>query len=119
MLNFYVMAKKILAVDDEPLILTSIERALTKIGYEVRTAKNREEFMETLDSDGFDLVILDVHMDDISREEVISISKGRFTDIKFLIISGSQFESDVDFIQKPFRISELRNKVRELLNERS
>ncbi|RMG67256.1 MAG: response regulator [Nitrospirae bacterium] len=111
------MGKRILAIDDEQLILKSIERALSKIGYEVITASNKEEFLSRLENSHYDLVILDLHMDGLTREEIIKKCREQIKgDVKFLVVSGSDISVDEHFIQKPFRIGELREKVRELLN---
>ncbi len=111
------MGKRILAIDDEPLILKSIKKALDKIGFEVEIAGNKEDFQRAVNNGSFDLVILDLHMDDLTKDEIIRECKERNTDTRFLIISGSDLPENGHYIQKPFRISELRDKVRELLNE--
>ncbi len=114
-----MMGKKILAIDDEKLILKSIKKALDKIGYEVTTASDREQFLSCLKNNSYDLVILDLHMDGLTRDEIVETCGEKMGDVKFLVISGSELPSEENFIQKPFRISELREKVRELLNDNS
>lgn len=61
--------KKILAVDDDPTALGALRQILIQKGYDVATAPNGEEALETVRS-GFDLVILDVAMPGISGYEV-------------------------------------------------
>ncbi len=112
------MGDRILVVDDEPLVLKSISKALERVGYEVITAVNRLEFMDAIASGEVDLVILDLHMDDITKDEIMSTSVGYYPDVRFLVISGSREVDDVIFIQKPFRISDLREKVKEILDDR-
>ncbi len=111
------MQKRILVVDDEPLILKSIEKALSKIGYEVRTAENREEFLKELESGRFSLLIFDLHMPDITRDEIVETSKKYNPEIKFMVVSGSEESAGFHFIRKPFRIDDLRQSVRDLLND--
>lgn len=113
------MAKRILAIDDEKLILKSIKRALDKIGFEVTTASDKEQFLSSLKGNTYDLVILDLHMDGLTKDEIVKTCKQQMQDVKFLIISGSEVPAEENFIQKPFRIGELREKVRELLNGKS
>ncbi len=110
------MGKRILAIDDEKLILKSIKRALDKIGFEVTTASDREQFLNSIDGKHYDLVILDLHMDGLTRDEIIDTCKKQMNGVKFLVISGSELPVEESFIQKPFRIGELRDKVRELLD---
>ncbi len=112
-----MMGKRILAIDDEPLILKSIKKALDKIGFEVLTVENKEAFYKAINDSVFDLVILDLHMDDLTKDEIIRECKERNTDTRFLIISGSDLPENGHYIQKPFRISELRDRVREILDE--
>ena len=111
------MRSRILVVDDEPLVLSSIQRALERVGYEVVTASNRDEFITALQEHGYSLVILDLHMDDLSRGEIISMARKNDSSVRFLVISGSDQVTDMPYIQKPFRISELREKVKSLLDE--
>jgi DNA-binding response OmpR family regulator len=113
------MARKILVTDDEPLICSSIIKALSKIGYLVTASRNRDEFLKALGAEIFDLIILDIHVGDITKEEIVEISRARYGDIKFLIISGSQYSEDFNFLEKPFRIDELRNRVRDILDDHS
>lgn len=113
------MGKRILAIDDEPLILKSIKKALEKIGYSVETVENKSAFLAAIKNSLFDLVILDLHMDDLTRDEIVNLCREKNKHTRFLIISGSDLPENGHYIQKPFRISELRDKVRELLNDTS
>jgi CheY-like chemotaxis protein len=54
--------KKILAVDDEPNILMSIEFILEMEGYEVHTARDGEEALEVAERVRPDLILLDINM---------------------------------------------------------
>ncbi|RMG00872.1 MAG: response regulator [Nitrospirae bacterium] len=113
------MSSRILVVDDEPLILSSIERALERVGYDVVTVSDRKGFFSAMDGGGFSLVILDLHLNDLSMEEIISATKEKSPEAGFLVISGSDSVDDLPYIQKPFMIKELRARVKEILNERS
>lgn len=113
------MSSRILVVDDEPLILSSIKRALERVGYDVVTVSNREGFLSAMDTGGFGLVIIDLHMDDLSKDEIISVVKERSADARFLVISGSDSVDGLPYIQKPFMIKDLRARVKEILHEQS
>jgi DNA-binding NtrC family response regulator len=110
------MGGRILVIDDEQLLLKSIEKALAKVGYTVQTASNREEFLRSIERNVYDLVILDIHMEDIRMEEIIRLARERMPEVKFLVISGSERVVEYPFIQKPFRIEVLRNRVKELID---
>ncbi|MDP5139363.1 MAG: response regulator, partial [Spirosomaceae bacterium] len=62
---------KVLAADDQPIILKSIEHKLKSIDFEVVTAQNGEEAIKFFDSEKPDLVILDLNMPIKSGFEVI------------------------------------------------
>ena len=56
------MAKKILVVDDDELVLIALEALLSPSGYEVTTAINGDDALEKLNKKKFDLMILDILM---------------------------------------------------------
>lgn len=112
------MKEKILIMDDEPLVLASIERALKRVGYKITAVSDRTGFSDALAGDTFDLTILDLHFPDISVETLASEAKGTNPGMRFLYISGSENTSgNLNFLQKPFRIDDLRGLVRKLLDE--
>lgn len=114
------MAKKILVVEDEILILKSIERTLQKVGYKIFKAVDKDELKTAFKNVPFDLLILDLHIKGLSTNEVINKVKKSSPGLKVLQISGSLNEGKSQyFLQKPFRIEELRKKVREILDEPS
>jgi len=108
---------KILVVDDEPLVLSTIERALSKSGYIVVPTSNAEDFFSALSKDRYDLLIIDMHVGFISPDVFVKKAKELAPDSKILTISGS-YPSVVEgesFLQKPFKIDDLREKVRALI----
>ncbi len=112
------MNEKILIIDDEPLILVSIERALAKVGYEVSTAMDKKSFSDALKDHKFNLIIMDVHLKGIGVDELVDEAKKAVPNAKILTISGSITPPDSKyFLQKPFKIDVLREKVREILDE--
>lgn len=115
------MKKKILVVDDEPLILKTIERALEKVGYEVETTLDMDGFLEKLRTikPSPDLLILDMNLGKVNSEFMMDEVRALAPDAKILLISGSfpEIFEDRDFLEKPFRIDELRHKIKEMLDE--
>ncbi|MDA8104538.1 MAG: response regulator [Nitrospiraceae bacterium] len=111
------MAEKILVVDDEPLILTAVERALAKVGYFITRAQTMEELGEVLKDGPFDLLITDVYMQGGSLDEVIEKVRRTSPSIKVLKMSGAISGGKAGhFIEKPFNIEALREKVKDILN---
>src|SRR3990167_6359776 len=56
------MAKKILVIDDEELLIRTMNRLLEKSGYEVYTAKNASDAQVMAGEEEFDLIISDIRM---------------------------------------------------------
>lgn len=114
------MSGKILVIDDEQLILNTVEKALTRIGYSVAKAQNMKELAAALREAPFDLMITDLHMDEDSAENIIEKVKESSPGVKVLLMSGGTYSTDAgNFIEKPFKLDELREKVRAYLNEPS
>jgi two-component system nitrogen regulation response regulator GlnG len=114
------MPHKILVIDDARLILNTVERALTKVGYRVEKAQNIQELDAALRFCPFDLLVADVHLQDATVDDVVEKVRRASPGIKLLFMSGSTSGGVFEhFIEKPFSIEELREKVRTLLNEPS
>jgi DNA-binding NtrC family response regulator len=111
------MSERILVVDDEFLIATAVERALSRVGYVLAKAQNMKELEEVLKGAPFDLLITDVHMKEDSLSDIIEKVRQTSPAIKILRMSGSVDGGGFgDFIEKPFGIEDLRKKVREILD---
>ncbi|MBR3493991.1 MAG: response regulator transcription factor [Clostridia bacterium] len=117
------MAKKILLVDDEPLILKGLKYTLEQEGYETESALDGEEALEKFFSEPFDLILLDVmlpKMDGIqvcqrirehSNVPIIMITaKGEDMDK----ILGLEYGAD-DYIPKPFNILEVKARIKAIM----
>ncbi len=110
------MPKKILAIDDEPLILMTMEKALVRSGYDVKTTTEPDDFIKSLTDNGAALLIVDLHLGSTDTEALIEKAIVIAPDAKLLIVSGSVAEVKWEnYLQKPFNITELRSKVEELL----
>ncbi len=107
----------ICVIDDNPLILKSVELALRKIGHAVTTLDNLDLFIKILDGQTFDLIICDYSIMRDSIKEIIALVSKKMPSVRFMIMSGRIPDDlkDIPFIQKPFRISELRKKVELIL----
>ncbi len=117
----------ILLVDDEKMVLEVSKELLESMGYRVYAVGSGQEaiavFMEK--RNGIDLVILDMIMPGISGGETFDRLREINPKIKVLLSSGysltGQAQEILDrscngFIQKPFHLSELSGKVREILD---
>ena len=117
------MGKRILLVDDEPLMLKGLKYTLEQEGYETDLAMDGEEAMSKFQQQSFDLVLLDVmlpKLDGLSvcqriREQsnapIIKLTaKGEDMDK----ILGLEYGAD-DYMTKPFNILEVRARIRTVL----
>jgi CheY-like chemotaxis protein len=64
------MARKILVVDDDEMVLIALEELLRSKGYEIGTASGGKEALEKIERESFDLVILDLVMPGMDGYEV-------------------------------------------------
>jgi len=115
--------KKILAVDDEPNILMSIEFILDMEGYEVHTAHDGEEALEVADRIRPDVILLDINMPRIDGYEVCRILRERkdMAGMKVIMLTakgqtlekkkGLEVGAD-EYVTKPFSAVDLLQKIR-------
>lgn len=123
------MKKKILVVDDEIHIVQIVKFNLEKRGgYEVITAKNGEEGLETAKNQMPDLILSDVMMPKMSGFQFCEALKRdvELKKIPFIILTAKGQENDIktgtdlgadDYITKPFSPKALLEKVAEILGE--
>ncbi|MBN2515343.1 MAG: PAS domain S-box protein [Deltaproteobacteria bacterium] len=120
----------VLLVDDEDMILDVGTQILEKIGYQVITASSGKKAAETYTEkqNEIDLVILDIIMPELSGGETHNILKEINPNIKVLLSSGYSIDDQAKdildrgcngFIQKPFNIEALSQKIREILDNRT
>ncbi len=116
------MPKKILLVDDEPLLIKGLKFSLEQEGYETDEAFDGESAMEKFESGAYDLVLLDVMLPKLSGIEVCQrireqsqvpiimlTAKGEDMDK----ILGLEFGAD-DYMTKPFNILEVKARIRSI-----
>ena len=71
--------KKILLIEDEPLIQKSLKKLLEKRGVEVVVESRGREAIQLILNQQFDRIICDLMLQDISGFDVIEEAKARFT----------------------------------------
>ncbi len=64
------MAKRILVVDDDELVLMALRELLTPEGYEIHTVSGGAEALDRLDQCGYDLLVLDIIMPEMDGFEL-------------------------------------------------
>lgn len=112
------MPEKVLIVDDEPLILQSMKRALERQGYEITAVAGWADAFGALQKSGFSLIVMDLHLGGITTRE-LKEHLGRIApETKVIYVSGSMpKEPERNFLLKPFTIEDLRSLAKKLLDE--
>jgi len=96
------MAKKILLVEDEELMINLLQRKLTKEGYEISVARDGEEGLKEMREIKPDLVLLDIIMPKMGGFEVME-EMGKDKELKkipVVIISNSGQPVELDEAQR-------------------
>jgi two-component system response regulator VicR len=114
------MQKRILAVDDEPLIIKGLKFSLEQDGYSVDAAYDGEEAIEKLNNNQYDLIILDVMLPKLNGIEVCQkIREKSSVPIIMLTAKGEDMDKILgleygadDYMTKPFNILELKARIK-------
>lgn len=123
-----VVQKQILVVDDNQDIRALIIRMLEDEDYNIVTAKDGKEALDTIQSQHFDLILLDVMMPGKSGIEVLaeirSLKDSRIKNLPIVMITAKSLIDDIDaaltagatsYIVKPFRSEALKQRIESAL----
>ena len=116
----------VLLIDDDEMVADVGEQILNNSGYNVVSANSGKEAIEVYkeNQDRIDMVILDMIMPEMGGEETYSRLKRINPKVKVLLSSGYSIGGQASrilkrgcngFIQKPFNMSELLEKTRQIL----
>ena len=112
--------KKILIVDDEKDILTTMESILEPEGYEITTEQDGKKSVELTEQKKYDLILLDVRMP-FSGEEVLKLMREHALGNPKIVFCTVVARPDVDisnangYIQKPIDPKRFLEEVKEYL----
>ena len=114
------MAKRILIVDDEPLIVKGLKYSLESDGYETDSAQDGEEAVSKFFAGQYDLVLLDVMLPKIEGLEVCQRIRER-SNVPIIMLTakgddmdkilGLEYGAD-DYMTKPFNILEVKARIK-------
>ena len=118
----------ILLVEDEETISEVMEKALTLTGYRVLLARGGEEALEVYrnNRNRIDVVVLDMIMPGMNGGKVFDRLREMNPRVCVILSSGYSLDGEASqimargcngFIQKPFGIKELSQKIREILDK--
>lgn len=117
------MAKKVLVVDDEKLIVKGIRFSLLQDGMEVDCAYDGEEALNMAKANSYDMILLDVMLPKMDGFEVCQAIR-EFSDVPIVMLTakgddmdkilGLEYGAD-DYITKPFNILEVKARIKAIL----
>lgn len=119
------MSARILLIEDEEKLARFVELELTYEGYEVAKAFDGRRGLELAESGGFDLVLLDIMLPEISGMEVLRRIRRRSSVPVIMLTARDSVEDKVsgldggadDYLTKPFAIEELLARIRTCLRK--
>ena len=117
------MMSKLLLVEDDQSIVSSLSDYLGNEGFKIENASGQKEAIEKLDSDQYDLALVDIQLSNGNGFSVCSAIKERGTmpvifltasDDEYSVVAGLDMGAD-DYISKPFRPRELLSRINSVL----
>lgn len=115
---------RLLVVDDEPALRDALESSLAFEGYEVSTATDGYEALESVERERPDLVLLDIMMPRMDGLTAVRRMRSRGDTVPVLMLTARDAVGDRvtgldvgadDYLAKPFELDELLARVRALL----
>jgi len=116
------MNKRILFVDDEPMILQGIQHSLRgmRAEWEVALANSRAEALETMAQAPFDVVITDMRMPGMDGAQLLDLVKVKFPRTVRIILPGQSDRETIlrsvgpshQYLSKPCDLDELKQRLR-------
>lgn len=121
------MAKKVLVVDDEKLIVKGIRFSLLQDGMEVDCAYDGEKALNMAKANSYDMILLDVMLPKMDGFEVCQAIR-EFSDVPIVMLTakgddmdkilGLEYGAD-DYITKPFNILEVKARIKAIMRRTS
>lgn len=121
------MARKVLVVDDEKLIVKGIRFSLEQDGMEVDCAYDGQEALDLIHKNEYDVVLLDVMLPVLTGFEVCQQVR-EFSDVPIIMLTakgddmdkilGLEYGAD-DYITKPFNILEVKARIKTIIRRSS
>jgi DNA-binding NtrC family response regulator len=118
--------KKVLLVDDEPIVCERLRPALEKIGFYVESYTDGQKAVDRVMEESFDVLVTDLKMQKPDGLEVMDFVRQHSPGTKVIIITGfatvdtaveTLKSGAADFIAKPFKIRKLCDLIVKLTSE--
>ncbi len=118
---------RVAVVDDEPIVRTRLQKALSKEGYSVEVYGSGEDLLRARESCPWDLVFLDVKLPGINGIEVLREVKSRYSETEVILITGyPSIDSIIEavklgafhYVAKPLKLDEIRHLAHRALERK-
>ena len=108
-------ARRVLVVDDEPMLLELTAGMLEELGCDVRRAMNGTDALAQVERDRrIEILITDINMPGMSGYELVERAKQIRPELKIILLSGRETTSrELPLIRKPFLESDLKRVMHE------
>ncbi len=122
------MAERLLIVEDEETLSSSLRRVFLRDGYEAEVADNAESALEMLDKDIYDIIITDIILPGMSGIEMLKKIKESLPEqIVIIMTAYASLETAVealragayDYVVKPIIHEEIKQIVKNALRQRA
>jgi DNA-binding response OmpR family regulator len=122
--RFAPAAVRVLLVEDEPKLRASLADGLQLEDWQVTTAENGQEAFRLLESQPFDLLLLDWMLPDQDGLEILRFVRAKGSEIPVLVVTARSTHADEaaafrhganGYLLKPFAFAELLARCRALL----
>ena len=119
---------KVLLVDDEEEFVSALAERLDIRGIEALIATDGEQALEMLETDTFNVIVLDVIMPGISGLEVLQRIKAKAIDTVVILLTGHGSTKEglegmrmgaFDYLMKPLDIDDLISKMNEAIESKN
>jgi CheY-like chemotaxis protein len=125
--NVMSALRKVLVVDDDPVVGKSFKRVLSGKGYAVITASNAQEALNKLDTEDYDVVFTDIKMSGMSGLEMAERVKERRPWLPVVIVTGygspdnearAEAAGVSGFLRKPLSPEMIEGSAQKALSEK-
>lgn len=114
---------RVLAVDDDALVLMSTAMMLEEMGHEVVEATSGDDALRELEAGRVDVVVTDFMMPGMTGYELMQKIRARTPDLPVLIVSGfvnlpHDVQRNVPLLPKPFGEAQLAAAIRQVVQQK-
>jgi ATP-dependent Lon protease len=118
---------RVLILDDEPVVGERLKASLERAGFAVDSLSTSQEAIARLKEQHYDILVTDLKMSGPDGLDVLRAAKQALPDIKAVVITGfatkdtaeeAMRSGAVAFIAKPFKMTQLRHLLMQLVSKR-